>query len=131
MHEIGLVKMLLEQVETIAKAAHSRRVLGISVEVGLLAGVEPYLLQSAFQRELAESPIRQSAPDVDFSVAQLQIEEVPISAKCKQCGLEFEIPDFEFLCLGCRSAAIQVIRGDALRLMTVTFQEPEDAEVMS
>lgn len=128
MHEAGLVKTLLQQVEDIVRSRNGHRVLEICVEAGPLSGVEPYLLQSAYEREVAGYPERDGASSIDLSSAQLQIDEVPIEATCEQCGNRFEIAAFDFSCSRCGSGAVKIRRGDSLRLMTVTFENQGDVK---
>lgn len=114
MHEVSLVRSLLEQVDEIVVSNHGRSATVIHVEIGPLSGVEPLLVQAAFMQLTANSPHRDTA---------LVIDEVPLSARCHDCGTEFELSDFQFICPRCQSRDTTVIRGDAFRLMSVTIDE--------
>ena len=48
MHELSLCEDLMNQVLTIAKAHHAEKVVRIIVRIGPLSGIEPLLLESAF-----------------------------------------------------------------------------------
>ena len=126
MHEAGLVKTLLQQVTEIARNHRSPRILEIHVEAGPLSGIEPCLLQSAYEREVAAFVEQPGACDIDFSTAQLAIDKVPLEATCDRCGVHFEIKGADFSCHKCGSNAVRVLRGDALRLMTVTLEDREE-----
>lgn len=128
MHETGLVRILLQQVEEIAKSRNGQRILEIRVETGPLSGVEPCLLQSAYEREVAGIPDPLRPNGIDFSSAHLQIDEIPIEATCERCGNQFEVHDFRFLCPLCGSGAVIIVRGDSLRLMTVTIEGEVDRQ---
>lgn len=128
MHEMSLVQSLLRQVKNIAAVHESRRVLEIRVEAGPLSGVEPLLVHEAYQR-LQRAPLADDPQStVDLSDAQLVIEDVPLSACCNQCGMEFPIAHFEFVCPACGAVSLRTIRGDAFRLLTVTLADDLEGE---
>jgi hydrogenase nickel incorporation protein HypA/HybF len=116
MHEASLVQSLLAQSARILEEHGGRSVESIRVEIGPLSGVEPLLVRSAFERMCDSTPCRG---------AFLTIEEVPLSARCQRCCLEFEIEAFRFVCPSCKSTLIQVTRGDEFRLLDVTIHEAE------
>ena len=115
MHEVSLVRSLLEQVDRIVTLQGGRAAVEVRVEIGPLSGVEPLLVKEAFA---------QLAGD-----ATLIIDEVPLSARCQSCHTEFEVESFRFVCPQCGSRETSVVRGDAFRLMSVTVDVPEDDDV--
>ena len=130
MHEMSLVQSLLRQVKRIAAEHESHRVLEIRVEAGPLSGVEALLVHEAYQR-LQRAPLADDPQStVDLSDAQLLIEDVPLSACCNGCGMEFNIAHFAFVCPACGAVSLRMIRGDTFRLLTVTLADVvESAEV--
>ncbi len=48
MHELSLCEDLLNQVMTIAEQHRAQRVASVTVRIGPLSGVEPLLLENAF-----------------------------------------------------------------------------------
>lgn len=119
MHEASLVRTLLEKVATLLREHHGDSVDEVWIELGPLSGVEPLLVQSAFE---------QLAPLHAMSTAKLMIREIPLEAKCRNCGDLFEIKHFRFRCQSCESSDIQVIRGDEFRLLSITIQQPVENE---
>ncbi len=115
MHEVSLVRSLLEQVDRIVAEQGGRAAVEVRVEIGPLSGVEPLLVKAAFT---------QFASD-----CTLIIDEVPLTARCQSCNTAFELENFRFVCPHCDSREISVIRGDAIRLMSVTVDVPEDGDV--
>lgn len=115
MHEQSLIKTLLRQVEEIRGQHDGERVTEVRVEVGLLTGVEPLLLMSAFD---------QLAPQSTAAGAKLVIDEVPLIARCKSCCCDFEVTDFVFRCPKC-NGTVQVIRGDEFHLVSVSLYETD------
>ncbi len=119
MHERSLVAALLKQVETIRRREGAGAVREVRLEIGPLSGVEPLLVESAF-REL----VRGTAV-VD---AQLLIDDVPLTGRCRSCDAAITIEHFRFHCPDCGSSSVQVTGGDEVRLLSVSI---EDAEAMS
>lgn len=113
MHEQSLVRSLLKQVELLRCEHDGDSVSEVRVEKGPLSGVESLLLSSAF--ELLSTGT--AAED-----ATLVIDEVPLMAKCKSCGREFEINNFVFRCPFC-SGSVKVTRGDEFHLISVSFSD--------
>jgi hydrogenase nickel incorporation protein HypA/HybF len=122
MHEHSLVRSLLGQVADIVSSHQAERVERIRVEIGPLSGVEPELVSLAFEQLVEETPCRG---------ATLAIDTVPLICRCRDCDSEFQLPQFDFHCPDCSSRSIQVIQGDAFRLIDVTIgtlMEPQDDE---
>jgi hydrogenase nickel incorporation protein HypA/HybF len=46
--------------------------------------------------------------------AKLSIDTVPVRARCKDCGTEFEVPRYRFECPGCGGCDVAVIQGQEL-----------------
>ncbi len=115
MHEVSLVRSLLEQVDRIVIEQDGRAAVEVRVEIGPLSGVEPLLLKEAFA-QLAGN-------------GTLIIDEVPLTARCDSCHTEFELETFGFVCPHCDSRETSIVRGDTFRLMSVTVDVPEDVPV--
>jgi hydrogenase nickel incorporation protein HypA/HybF len=114
MHEQSLVRSLLSQVQNDVVPNASCRVDEVRVEIGPLAGVEPLLVQSAFEQLVESSSLRG---------ARLVIDVVPLSAECTACAEEFDVERFRFRCPACGSPQVRVTRGDAFRLVSITIRE--------
>jgi len=113
MHEESLIRSLLRQVEVIARQHKAVAVDEIQVEVGPLSGVEPLLLQDAFAR------LKDSFP---WSGAKLSVQEIGLDIFCRSCENESQLKDFRFVCGYCGSTVLQVLRGDAFRLLNINLQ---------
>lgn len=118
MHETALVRSLLDQVDRLLAEHGASELDEVRVEVGPLSGVEPLLLQSAFER---------LAPLTNARGARLAIDEVPLSARCLECRQEFDIEAFHFQCPCCGSTSINVTRGGDFRLVSISVKLPEQA----
>lgn len=117
MHELSLVRSLLHQVQDVMREHQAESVENIQVEMGPLSGVEPLLVDSAFQ---------QLAPEYAMAGTTLTIREIPLEARCLACQAEFALVNFHFLCPQCQSPQIQVVRGDQFRLIDITIKQLEE-----
>jgi hydrogenase nickel incorporation protein HypA/HybF len=111
MHERSLVQSLLKQVDAIRRKHDAKHVSEVRVEVGPLSGVEPLLLEAAFEQLASESPV---------AGAKFVIDEVALLAECQPCGCEFELSSFDFRCPTCRGS-VRVTRGDEFLLVSVSL----------
>jgi hydrogenase nickel incorporation protein HypA/HybF len=81
------------------------------VQLGALAGVSKAELQFGFDVMSAETPC---------AGARLVIAEAPAVVHCAQCAAEFALADPAYpLCPKCGTAAISVVRGKELILLSI------------
>lgn len=116
MHEASLVHSLLQQVEDLLRAHGAQRVTCIRVSVGEFAGVEPELFRSAFELMAPQSVARG---------ATLELQTVPLVARCEECQQEFHVERFEFVCPLCQHSTVSIIRGEELTLEDVTLEDSD------
>ena len=111
MHEMGIAM----QVADIAKASIPEDMKGTPVErvnlkVGKLAAVVPESLRFCFEI---------ITKDTELDGAELNIEEVPVQAKCKDCGAEWTIEDPVFRCEKCDSGSLEIMSGRELEISSI------------
>jgi len=114
MHELSLIRALLQQVDELRASHQAHQLRRINVSVGEFSGVDPDLLQSAFGNSTDGTPLE----GVEFLIAR-----VPLTAHCRNCGIDFPLRNFRFVCPDCDSTAIDVVRGEELMLESLTFEE--------
>ena len=117
MHEESLTRALLSQVVDLARVHYAVAVRQIEVSCGPLSGVDPVLLQSAFQRIQTEYS--------GCEQAELTIVDPGLPAQCRQCQNVFQVVNFRFLCPLCGSGQVQVLDGDCLKLLNLQLQTTE------
>lgn len=108
MHETSLVRRLIEMVAGEAERLGGEGVSVVRVEVGALSGVEPMLVQLAYDRLVTGSRLAGS---------RLEVEVVTLRARCDQCGV-FEVPQFQFACPQCGNPRTVVVSGEEFRLVS-------------
>ncbi len=116
MHEFSLAQAILDEVDRVRREHGGGRVKAFRIEAGELAGVETALLTGAIEMLLAGS---------SDEGAILELEAVPVEAHCQECGAEFRVQRFQFLCPHCGGGSLEVLRGEGLVLRDVTLERSE------
>ena len=112
MHEVSLASALLRQVDALVASHGGGCVTEIRVEVRPLAGIEPLLLREAFYRSRTGT----SAAD-----AELVIDVVGLSCRCRTCRSEYASDELRFVCPRCQGNDVDVTSGDAVVLQSFTL----------
>lgn len=113
MHEYSIVQALLEQCEDHAKANDSTKITKVVTKIGKLSGVEPHLLETAFET-FKEKTV---CEDAEF-VMHLQ----DLKLQCNQCNKESEQTEMRYQCSHCQSTDVTVIDGEDMYLMTLEME---------
>lgn len=114
MHEFSFAQKLRQQAAQICREQGAVQCLEVRVQIGPLSGIEPTLLANAFEYLASER---------ETAAPRLVIEQTPLVVRCRECGTESELPDFDFCCGACSGRAVQVIQGDQLQLVSVTVED--------
>lgn len=112
MHELSVCQALLAQLEQIARDRNAD-VVGVTVVIGPLSGVEPALLRQAFPLASAGTCAAR---------AELTIHSPPVRVKCRQCRLEGAAAPNRMLCIHCGAWQVDVVGGDELLLGSVALR---------
>jgi hydrogenase nickel incorporation protein HypA/HybF len=105
MHEASIVEGLMRILERQAAQHGVSAIRRVNLRVGRLRAVEPRQLVSCFEM-FAEGTLADGA--------ELAVEEVPVRARCRACGNEFEVPRYRFECPACGGGDVEVTRGQEL-----------------
>ena len=118
MHELSVCQGLLRQVDRLARENGAETVTRIVLRIGGLSGVEPSLLQHAFEIARMGTLAQE---------AELEIEEGPVVVKCQECGGRSVVPVNRLLCTYCGEWKVNVVEGEELLLLSLDLDMP-DAE---
>ncbi len=113
MHESSIVSSLLEICEENAKKEGVEKITKVEVKIGVLSGVEPDLLQRAFDT-FKEKTICDGAEFV------MNIQKIVIY--CNECKKEFTLEKNEFVCPTCKSFDIETRDGKDMYLMRLEME---------
>lgn len=115
MHEMGIALQIVD----IVKASIPADLDGVPVErvnlkVGKFSAVIPENLRFCFQV---------ATQDTLLSGAELHIEEIPVTARCKECENGWEIPGPTFSCPQCGSGFIEILTGRELDIESIEIAD--------
>jgi len=110
MHEYSIVQALLNQCEEHAAQNNAKKVIKVITKIGVLSGVEPQLLQTAFDT-FKEGTICDGAEFIQ-NVQKLKLE-------CKECANVFEVDEVRYYCHKCESLRVKVLDGEDMYLMSL------------
>ncbi len=115
MHEVSIAQSIIEIVSGQCRKGGYRSITSIRVRIGRASGIMPDALLFAFDAIKADSPARQ---------AVLEIEEVCVSGRCRDCGRDFSVEgEYVLDCPLCGGLAFEITAG---REMDVTDMEVEE-----
>ncbi len=113
MHEYSIVQALLDQCESHAAANGATKVLKVVTKIGILSGVEPHLLEVAFDT-FKEGTICEGA--------QFDMRIQPLVVECNECGGQSTYEKASYYCTHCRSNNVRVVEGEEMYLMQLELE---------
>lgn len=113
MHEYSIVQALIEQCEDHAKANDSTKVIKVVTKIGKLSGVEPHLLETAFET-FKENTVCDGAEFV------MNLQDLKLH--CNVCKEESEQSEVRYQCVHCQSTDVSVLDGEDMYLMTLEME---------
>ena len=108
MHEYSIVQSLIESCEEHAKTNNASKVTKVVVKIGVMSGVEPALLKTAFDT-FKEKTICEEAEFV------INIQKVLV--KCRECMQENLLAKLEYRCPSCNGSDLEILDGEDMYLM--------------
>ncbi|HDP69788.1 MAG TPA: hydrogenase maturation nickel metallochaperone HypA [Actinobacteria bacterium] len=112
MHEMAITESILSIVVEEANKRDAKRVKKIKLEIGELTNIVGDCVQFYFEL---------MSKDTIASGAEVEIIEVPLTAKCSLCGKVKRVENLDFLC-EC-GAAMKTIAGKELAILTIEIEE--------
>jgi hydrogenase nickel incorporation protein HypA/HybF len=106
MHELAITQSV---VETVAERVGAARVAEVRMRIGRLSGVLPDAVRFCFEV---------AAAGTSLEGASLEIDEPAGRARCRSCGVDFDLADPILLC-PCGSADVEVVAGRELTVASV------------
>jgi hydrogenase nickel incorporation protein HypA/HybF len=118
MHEYSIVDSLLQLAEEHAIKNNAKKVTKLEIKIGVLSGVEPDLLKTAFET-FKEGTMCEEAEFI------MNIQ--PVVIRCKDCNKESTLKKDEYLCPHCKSSNIEIIDGEDMYLMSMELETEDDS----
>jgi hydrogenase nickel incorporation protein HypA/HybF len=118
-HELAIAESVVRIAE---RHADGRRVTKVYLKVGHLRQVVPSAL--AFGFELV-------AQETSVEGAELVLEEVPATGKCRACGSESRLESFPLQCKACGGFDLEIVAGEELYVESLEMEDqPETQRLM-
>jgi hydrogenase nickel incorporation protein HypA/HybF len=105
MHELAIADNIVTAVLAEVERRGLKSVATIALRVGALTDVVPEALEFGFEILTRETLLNGT---------KLRIELVPCQGHCRDCGRNFEVREFVFVCPHCQGSGIDLTKGTEL-----------------
>ena len=113
MHELSIAQNIMKIVDSSARQSGATSVKTIRIRAGALRGIVSeqllFLFDFVKKETIAEG-------------ATLEVEIVPVKARCKDCQRVFLVENFEMICSECQSKDLDVINGMELDVKEIEIE---------
>lgn len=116
MHEYSIVSALIEQCEQLAAENNANAISRVSIKVGVMSGVEPALLETAFETFKLDGICKG---------AELDMKIQPLVIRCLECQTESELSERTIICPKCQSNHTKVQDGEDMMLMQLEMEQAD------
>ena len=113
MHELAIAESV---VEIARRHAAGRQVTKVYLKVGHLRQVVPSALTFSFELVAQGTPVEG---------AELEVEEIPATGKCRECGAESQLVEFPLQCVACGAFDLEIVQGEELYVESLELEEQE------
>lgn len=107
-----------------ARHADVRRVTKVYLKVGHLRQVVPSALAFSFELVAQGTPVEG---------AELEMEQIPATGLCRDCGEETRLESFPLQCRACGGFGLEILQGEELYVESLEMEEAsaKDQELTS
>jgi len=114
MHEVSVMRNLLEIVEATADREGAERIDVIHLRIGEMAGINFESLEFAFK--ILSKGTRAEG-------GRLEYDKVDLLVKCAECSHEFDPEELVFRCPACDSGQVDIITGREMEVDYILLDE--------
>lgn len=107
---MSVTKSILEIIKGEMKKSSLKSLKSVKVKVGELTAIEPDTLMFCFEA---------SVKDTELEGAVLEVEKVPLTGRCGNCGTMFRLRGFISICPVCRGRSIEKMTGTELDIVSM------------
>jgi hydrogenase nickel incorporation protein HypA/HybF len=116
MHELSIAQSIVDIVIQHLPKDEVVSVRSVRLSLGAMAGVVPDSLEFCFGAITAGTALEG---------ATLEIEHIPLTAHCNNCGRDGEIEPTLFACSACGSTSLTVLSGREMQVRDIDVEENE------
>lgn len=110
---MGIAQNILDIAVEAANKEDAIKITRIDLIAGELRGLVPMQLTFCFGI-VAQNTIA--------SGAYLNVQEVPVTAHCEDCGSDFPVEEYQYLCPRCKGVNVRVTGGTELRVKDIEIE---------
>jgi hydrogenase nickel incorporation protein HypA/HybF len=114
MHELSLVKALVDLLEQQARENRWGRITRVTIKIGSMRQVIPDVMSFSFDI---------AARETLMEGAELEIIELPVELSCRSCGNGWE--NAPFLCPNCGSSDVEIRQGMEMEIESVEVEDQD------
>jgi hydrogenase nickel incorporation protein HypA/HybF len=114
LHELAIADSV---VQVASRHANGRRVTKVYLKVGHLRQVVPSALAFSFELVAQGTPVEG---------AELEMEEIPATGRCRKCKAESRLQSFPLQCAACESLDLELIAGEELYVASLEMEETQE-----
>jgi hydrogenase nickel incorporation protein HypA/HybF len=111
LHELAIADSV---VRIASRHADGRQVTKVYLKVGHLRQVVPSALTFSFDLV---------AQGTSIEGAELALEEVPATGKCRACGAESQLESFPLQCAACGGLDLEIVAGEELYVESLELED--------
>ncbi|MGV8074138.1 MAG: hydrogenase maturation nickel metallochaperone HypA [Syntrophobacteraceae bacterium] len=115
---MSIAQSILDIVLEESRLNRLNRVKTIKLQIGAMAAVVAASLTFCWSLLTKDNIIA--------SGAILDIETVPVVAKCSQCNILFEVQEYAFLCPQCKQPVLELVSGRELSVVSIEGETGDD-----
>lgn len=117
MHEMGIAMEIIDiAISSIPDDIKNARVERVNLKVGKMSAIVPESLHFCFEIV---------AKDTLLSGAKLNVEEIPVVARCRECDFEWTVNKPVFTCRECKSGLIDIVSGRELDIISIEIVDEQ------
>ncbi len=114
MHEFSIAMSIIEIAETEARSANSEKILSMELNIGTMAGIEFYALDTAMEMAVKNTLLENT---------DIKVNKIQAIARCTDCKNEFDINFITDECPDCGCLFNDVISGKELKIKSIVVEE--------
>ncbi|MGD9152334.1 MAG: hydrogenase maturation nickel metallochaperone HypA [Gammaproteobacteria bacterium] len=114
MHEFSIMQGVFKLLEDIAVKNNLIKINKVILRIGKLRQVFPDFLRFAFEN---------ISKDTIADGAELIIEEIPITMRCKSCNQEFTVEHHTYVCPVCGAVKLELLTGKEVLIASVEGED--------
>ncbi len=110
MHEMSIAQSLIDIIKEEMVKNEANVLRSVHLNVGQLSAVVPDSLSFCFEIVTVGT---------EMEGAKLIMDLIPLTGHCRDCGQEFEIKEYAFVCPACESKEIETTGGQELAIVEI------------